>query len=467
MLLNHISYAQLKEYCLSLGSDVLQTDDLLASKKTELISTLFRIPEKSLKGIFLKSFDNDGLFERASWKLRFCPACIKLGYHSPLYQLLDIVSCPIHMIPLKTTCPECERIIPYSLSSIVLAHPYSCDCGHCLWQRQITNEDELIAMINKITNIRYFIEWLMQRSFIPLSDEWRLESAGCKKISLSTLTTHIPIPYFNHRCIKSSIVTKKKIYQFSDIIDTIQFNSYVAKGTRCDAFRWAYPLFNHCFEPEDTKPKEAKSISIAPSIVEEYVKNANAFANKLYLAIFGSHAQCNSVYYYSNNSISDVSRGVTLTCVWQLVYQAWRESMLQKYISAADTYEQFVMVNRETLNSYAYSYDLVENLEEQQHVQFANRLGILIQTFEMTELLLESIKKVVRIIKTEKNISESKQLFGLPNIPSQNVELLFLVGNSVVEPQLVVYYDFDLDSIIELINGRKECEDKSVQLIEY
>lgn len=62
--------------------------------------------------------------------LRFCPTCLKIGYHSVAHQfeLLDV--CPIHHIKIQSNCMNCNGAIQYRLNSTVFAKPFC--CPHCL-----------------------------------------------------------------------------------------------------------------------------------------------------------------------------------------------------------------------------------------------------------------------------------------------------------------------------------------------
>lgn len=51
--------------------------------------------------------------------LRFCPTCIRQGFHSPLHQLLFLPKCPAHGDWLEIRCTKCvTHPIPYKLPSI-------------------------------------------------------------------------------------------------------------------------------------------------------------------------------------------------------------------------------------------------------------------------------------------------------------------------------------------------------------
>jgi hypothetical protein len=62
---------------------------------------------------------------------RYCPICLEGGYHSYLYQCLEIRCCPIHDIPLSMECQCCgETTIPYRAYEAWFIRPYFCSrCG--------------------------------------------------------------------------------------------------------------------------------------------------------------------------------------------------------------------------------------------------------------------------------------------------------------------------------------------------
>jgi hypothetical protein len=51
--------------------------------------------------------------------LRFCPTCIRQGFHSTLHQLLFLATCPAHGDRLENRCMDClTETIPYTLPSV-------------------------------------------------------------------------------------------------------------------------------------------------------------------------------------------------------------------------------------------------------------------------------------------------------------------------------------------------------------
>lgn len=61
---------------------------------------------------------------------RFCPECIKTGYHSIFHQLNLFDKCIFHDIYLENKCPSCHKINPYYLNYDDTTYGFSCDCGY-------------------------------------------------------------------------------------------------------------------------------------------------------------------------------------------------------------------------------------------------------------------------------------------------------------------------------------------------
>lgn len=72
----------------------------------------------------------------ASFYLRFCPLCIKKGFHTPLFQLNTVERCPIHNRLLKEQCPRCHATIPYKFRRSKFSNSYGCACGYVFWTKR-------------------------------------------------------------------------------------------------------------------------------------------------------------------------------------------------------------------------------------------------------------------------------------------------------------------------------------------
>ncbi len=61
---------------------------------------------------------------------RFCPECMKYGYHCIFHQINLFEHCPIHNIKLETRCNSCLRTYRYSDFFEMSEKSYICSCGH-------------------------------------------------------------------------------------------------------------------------------------------------------------------------------------------------------------------------------------------------------------------------------------------------------------------------------------------------
>ncbi len=61
-------------------------------------------------------------------ELRYCRSCLQVGNHSTLYQLPQLVLCPVHFEPLRIGCPHCGHAIPTNALALARNHFY---CGNC------------------------------------------------------------------------------------------------------------------------------------------------------------------------------------------------------------------------------------------------------------------------------------------------------------------------------------------------
>ena len=64
-----------------------------------------------------------------SAELRYCPECLRRGWHSALFQHAAVVSCPVHEVPLRIGCPGCDEPIRTDPRTVARAL-MTCDtCG--------------------------------------------------------------------------------------------------------------------------------------------------------------------------------------------------------------------------------------------------------------------------------------------------------------------------------------------------
>ena len=58
--------------------------------------------------------------------VRFCPKCLRLGYHSSVHQLRCLSSCPLHQCELSSSCATCKKPIPLSIAGHLTSSPLTC-----------------------------------------------------------------------------------------------------------------------------------------------------------------------------------------------------------------------------------------------------------------------------------------------------------------------------------------------------
>lgn len=113
--LNQIARVELSSL---LGIRVRRKDDLSAaltfseSRQIALASALrlAQVPAEWNLSTWLPFKAPSSLLE-IGWRFRYCPACMRAGYHTLLHQLPWIHTCPWHDHELKTDCGECGHPI--------------------------------------------------------------------------------------------------------------------------------------------------------------------------------------------------------------------------------------------------------------------------------------------------------------------------------------------------------------------
>jgi hypothetical protein len=61
---------------------------------------------------------------------RFCKECLDTGFHASIFQLSNVLRCPIHASALIDGCPNCGQSIPTVLTKPLFEHPLA--CARCL-----------------------------------------------------------------------------------------------------------------------------------------------------------------------------------------------------------------------------------------------------------------------------------------------------------------------------------------------
>lgn len=84
-----------------------------------------KLPLKVLRAALIPA----PLYRIASPWFRFCPRCLRRGYHGVLHQLDTLHHCPMHGDWLQTDCRWCGQPTPFRLNARLLDAPFR--CGMC------------------------------------------------------------------------------------------------------------------------------------------------------------------------------------------------------------------------------------------------------------------------------------------------------------------------------------------------
>lgn len=109
------------------GAGALDRLERLDSKK---LAQAFEIPEPDIRLLVSEAYN---VGSETSTALRYCPVCIKKGFHTAAFQLNSIKKCPLHKVDLQYRCPGCHSSILYGLGVKELSTPFGCRCGTVLW----------------------------------------------------------------------------------------------------------------------------------------------------------------------------------------------------------------------------------------------------------------------------------------------------------------------------------------------
>lgn len=92
-----------------------------------MLSTILQIEDQVVRRAFLDV--RAGSIDETERCLKWCDLCLAWGLHLPVSQARGVTRCPVHRLPLRRVCPECEQEIPYVLSAALFNQPFC--CPHC------------------------------------------------------------------------------------------------------------------------------------------------------------------------------------------------------------------------------------------------------------------------------------------------------------------------------------------------
>lgn len=91
----------------------------------EHLANMFRIPISKVRRAFLYEI-LPGSVLRSHGHLRWCARCLDGGFHSPLFQMRQTRTCPIHEHRLHEECQACKYRIPFRLNNSFMLKPFCC-----------------------------------------------------------------------------------------------------------------------------------------------------------------------------------------------------------------------------------------------------------------------------------------------------------------------------------------------------
>ncbi len=103
----------------------LRSRDHVQLLRKESLTEILNVPLEELRFATAESLRNSVL-EHVEPTLRYCPRCLARGYHSVVFQLISLRTCPMHGLPLQNRCQTCKAPISADLTSKAVRNPFRC-----------------------------------------------------------------------------------------------------------------------------------------------------------------------------------------------------------------------------------------------------------------------------------------------------------------------------------------------------
>lgn len=206
---------------------------------------VFEYIKSSLKEVFGSLYNIYDIEKYMIKEWRFCPKCIKKGYHSIFHQLNFYDKCIYHDIPLENKCPNCNKVKPYVLGNRNNIPAFTCECGYNyleninfydlikIWNKDINIFYKYITNIN-IPNYKYFFSsfnYYLNNEIYKNRDYYLKNNLFMYNILKKNLIKNKYIFKFKPTLYENDICTYKK-YIFTDVtIDELEYmiaNQYIA-----------------------------------------------------------------------------------------------------------------------------------------------------------------------------------------------------------------------------------------------
>lgn len=117
--------------------DFIKVNELL---ERNIAGEIYSNVKELLYPLDIRSFPYSFEYPKEQWfdrDFRYCPECIRVGYHSLYHQLAFAENCGIHRnVKLQTTCPNCKDKMSFVIQSKIGKSPFSCcNCGYKLYDK--------------------------------------------------------------------------------------------------------------------------------------------------------------------------------------------------------------------------------------------------------------------------------------------------------------------------------------------
>lgn len=94
------------------------------------------------------------------WLFRFCPECLRQAYHCNLMQMPWIGQCPVHSVPLRTTCPQCDASVDTTGESG--RRLMVCACGYDLVDERLACRGNYLMLPDLQKTVWPYLDWALQ-----------------------------------------------------------------------------------------------------------------------------------------------------------------------------------------------------------------------------------------------------------------------------------------------------------------
>ena len=99
---------------------------LSKSLKIDLDSHCKEVSKELLGPFYVKTRNDSYYLSIYESDLKYCPICMKHGFHSVFHQLTFFDKCLIHGVDLLDNCPNCFKKIPYKFKMSSYQRGYTC-----------------------------------------------------------------------------------------------------------------------------------------------------------------------------------------------------------------------------------------------------------------------------------------------------------------------------------------------------